>query len=42
LGSVCHAVLHHADRVVLVIPSPGLAEQRHHWAERAQVTDGVT
>ena len=38
LGSVSHAVLHHADRPVLVIPSPNLAEQRHHWAEHAQIT----
>ena len=42
LGSVSHAVLHHADRAVLVIPSPSLAEQRHHWAEHAQITAGVT
>jgi len=42
LGSVSHAVLHHADRPVLVIPSPSLAEQRHHWAEHAQITAGIT
>jgi nucleotide-binding universal stress UspA family protein len=42
LGSVSHAVLHHADRAVLVIPSPSLAEQRHHWAEHAQITAGIT
>ncbi len=42
LGSVSHAVLHHADRPVLVIPSPDLAEQRHHWAEDAQLTAGIT
>lgn len=42
LGSVSNAVLHHADRAVLVIPSPRLAEQRHHWAEHAQITAGVT
>jgi nucleotide-binding universal stress UspA family protein len=42
LGSVSHAVLHHADRPVLVIPSPGLAEQRRHWAEHAQTAAGVT
>ena len=42
LGSVSHAVLHHADRAVLVIPSPNLAEQRHHWAEHAQVTAEIT
>jgi nucleotide-binding universal stress UspA family protein len=35
LGSVSHAVLHHADRPVLVVPSSGLAEQRHRWAEHA-------
>jgi nucleotide-binding universal stress UspA family protein len=38
LGSVSHAVLHHADRPVLVVPSPELAEERHDWAERARVT----
>jgi nucleotide-binding universal stress UspA family protein len=42
LGSVSHAVLHHADRPVLVVPSPSLAEQRHHWAEHSQVTAGTT
>ena len=42
LGSVSHAVLHYADRAVLVIPSPSLAGQRHHWAEHAQITGGVT
>ncbi len=42
LGSVSHAVLHHADRAVLVIPSPSLAEQRHHWGEHAQLAGGVT
>jgi nucleotide-binding universal stress UspA family protein len=42
LGSVSHAVLHHADRAVLVIPSPSLAERRHHWAEHAQLTADVT
>ena len=41
LGSVSHAVLHHADRSVLVVPSPALAEQRHHWAKHAQITVGV-
>jgi nucleotide-binding universal stress UspA family protein len=42
LGSVSHAVLRHADRPVLVIPSPNLAEQRHHWAEHAQITADIT
>jgi nucleotide-binding universal stress UspA family protein len=41
LGSVSHAVLHHTDRAVLVVPSPSLAEQRHHWAEHAQLTAGI-
>jgi nucleotide-binding universal stress UspA family protein len=38
LGSVSHAVLHHADRAVLVVPSSGLAARRHGWAEHADVT----
>lgn len=42
LGSVSNAVLHHADRAVLVIPSPALAEQRRRWAEHAQLRAGVT
>ena len=42
LGSVSHAVLHRADRAVLVVPSPGLIEQRHHWAEHAQTAANIT
>lgn len=42
LGSVSNAVLHHADRPVLVIPSPALAGERHRWAEHAQLRAGVT
>jgi nucleotide-binding universal stress UspA family protein len=42
LGSVSHAVLHHADRAVLVVPSPGLADHRHGWADHAQIAAGVT
>jgi nucleotide-binding universal stress UspA family protein len=42
LGSVSHAVLHHADRPVLVVPSPSLAEQRHDWVAHAQITAGMT
>ena len=42
LGSVSHAVLHHADRAVLVIPSPELAEQRHRWIDHAEIGAGVT
>ncbi len=36
LGSVSYEVLHHADRAVLVVPSPALAEHRHEWIEHAQ------
>jgi hypothetical protein len=25
-----------------VIPSPRLAEQRHHWAEHAEITAAIT
>jgi hypothetical protein len=42
LGSVSHAVVHHADRPVLGVPAPGLAEQRHHRAEHAQIAVGIT
>jgi nucleotide-binding universal stress UspA family protein len=41
MGSVSHAVLHHADRPVLVVPSPELAEERHRWAQHAQTTAPV-
>jgi nucleotide-binding universal stress UspA family protein len=33
LGSVSHAVLHHADRAVLVVPSPTLVERRLEWVQ---------
>jgi nucleotide-binding universal stress UspA family protein len=42
LGSVSHAVLHHADRPVLVVPSSSLAEERPRWADHAEITAGVT
>jgi nucleotide-binding universal stress UspA family protein len=42
LGSVSHAVVQQADRAVLVVPSPGLAERRHRLAHRAEVEAGVT
>jgi nucleotide-binding universal stress UspA family protein len=38
LGSVSNAVLHHADRPVLVIPSPQLAQERQEWSERGRAT----
>jgi nucleotide-binding universal stress UspA family protein len=41
LGSVSHAVLHHADRPVLVIPSPAVIEERHRWADHAQSAAGA-
>jgi nucleotide-binding universal stress UspA family protein len=41
LGSVSHAVLHHADRAVLVVPSPSLAEERHRWSDHARNTVGA-
>jgi nucleotide-binding universal stress UspA family protein len=37
LGSVSHAVVHHADRAVLVVPSPTLAERRRDWERTAQL-----
>jgi nucleotide-binding universal stress UspA family protein len=42
LGSVSNSVLHHADRAVMVVPSPSLAERRHHWAEHAEIAAGTT
>lgn len=38
LGSVSHAVVHHADRAVLVIPSPAVAARRH----RHETAEGAT
>lgn len=40
LGSTSHAVLHHADRPVLVVPSGELAEHRRQWAEHSQMSAG--
>jgi nucleotide-binding universal stress UspA family protein len=37
LGSVSHGVLQHADRSVLVVPSPTVAERRHQTSEQAHV-----
>ena len=30
LGSVSHGVIQHADRTVIVVPSPKIADERHH------------
>jgi nucleotide-binding universal stress UspA family protein len=34
LGSVSHAVLQHANRSVIVVPSPAVAEERSEWVHR--------
>jgi nucleotide-binding universal stress UspA family protein len=34
LGSVSHSVVQHADRAVLVVPSPALAARREHQVAR--------
>lgn len=34
LGGVSHAVVQHADRPVLVVPSAAVAEERRGWAQR--------
>lgn len=36
LGSVSHAVMQHADRAVLIVPSAELVERRKGWAEPAR------
>lgn len=37
LGSVSHDVIQHADRAVLIVPSPALAGQRHDHLDRDAV-----
>jgi nucleotide-binding universal stress UspA family protein len=37
LGSVSHAVLQHADRSVIVVPSHAVAQQRGEWVHRRDV-----
>ncbi|HEY8761438.1 MAG TPA: universal stress protein, partial [Candidatus Dormibacteraeota bacterium] len=34
LGSVSHAVLQHADRSVIVVPSPAIVDERREWIHR--------
>jgi nucleotide-binding universal stress UspA family protein len=42
LGSVSQAMVHHADRPVLIVPSPEICEQRHQSAaHNAHVTAGA-
>lgn len=38
LGSVSHAVIQHADRAVLVVPSRSVAEKRHEWSQHGSVS----
>jgi nucleotide-binding universal stress UspA family protein len=37
LGSVSHALLQHADRTVIVVPSKAVAEERGEWVHRQHV-----
>jgi nucleotide-binding universal stress UspA family protein len=37
LGSISHQVVQHADRAVLVVPSPVIAQHRRDWAGEAAV-----
>jgi nucleotide-binding universal stress UspA family protein len=39
LGSVSHAVLQHANRAVIVVPSPTVAEARSEWIHRRDAAD---
>lgn len=34
LGSVSHTVLQHADRSVIVVPSPAIVDERREWIHR--------
>jgi nucleotide-binding universal stress UspA family protein len=40
LGSISHEVVQHADRPVLVVPSPVIAQHRRDWAGEETVTAG--
>jgi nucleotide-binding universal stress UspA family protein len=39
LGSVSHAVVHHADRPVMIVPSPTLAGRRRAWDHASALPD---
>ena len=41
LGSVSHAVLQHADRSVLVVPSPAIVKGRRKWIHRREPMPAV-
>lgn len=41
LGSVSHAVLQHANRSVMVVPSAVIAEDRREWIHRRDVAGSV-
>jgi nucleotide-binding universal stress UspA family protein len=41
LGSVSHAVLQHADRSVIVVPSPAVADERREWIHRLGVVSSA-
>ena len=41
LGSVSHAVLQHADRSVLVVPSPDIVDGRRKWIHRREPMPGA-
>ncbi|MEA2410871.1 MAG: hypothetical protein QOC77_1432 [Thermoleophilaceae bacterium] len=41
LGSVSHAVLQHADRSVIVVPSPAVAEERREWVHHRDVASSA-
>jgi nucleotide-binding universal stress UspA family protein len=41
LGSVSDAVLQHADRTVIVVPSPSVVEERREWVHRRDVASSV-
>jgi nucleotide-binding universal stress UspA family protein len=37
LGSVSHHLLQHADRSVIVVPSPAVADERRGWIHRREI-----
>lgn len=41
LGSVSHGVVQHADRPVLVVPSPTIIKERSSWARHTEASPAV-